>query len=343
MLPWFTNDQFPLYLAPMAGFTDVVFRQLCKEHGADVVVSEFVMCDAILRDVAKVWETVDFTEAQRPMGVQIFGADPVRMAEAAKVVADRLRPDFIDINYGCPSPKVCALQAGSSLLKDLPLMATIAQAVVKAVAPMPVTAKIRIGWDDQNIVAPKAGRLLEGVGIQALAVHGRTRAQEYRGDANWEVIAEVAESLSIPVIGNGNVRTAEDIVRVRSASKVRGLMIGRAALGNPWIFNQIKQTLASGSPPPPVPLAERWAGLLRYAELLVARPARQQKSGSMGWVRSRLMAFARDFPGSRSLRRELEQVNTLDDLRRLAEEALAADAESSGKAGAILPPLVPIS
>lgn len=327
MLPWFSNDKFPLYLAPMAGFTDVVFRQLCKEHGVDVVVSEFVMCDAILRDVAKVWETVDFTKEQRPMGVQIFGADPVRMAEAAKVIADRIRPDFIDINYGCPSPKVCALQAGSSLLKELPLLASIAEGVVKAVSPLPVTAKIRIGWDENTIVAPQAGKLLESVGIQALAVHGRTRAQEYRGDANWEVIAEVAECLSIPVIGNGSVRSAEDIIRVRTSTKVRGLMIGRAALGNPWIFNQIKQTLANGCPPPPVSAQERWDGILRYAELLVARPARQQKSGSMGWIRSRLMAFARDFPGSRSLRRELEQVNSIEDLRRLAAQALSAGEE----------------
>lgn len=325
MLHWFSNDKFPLYLAPMAGFTDVVFRQLCREHGADVVVSEFVMCDAILRDVARVWETVDFTEEQRPMGVQIFGADPARMAEAARVIADRIRPDFIDINYGCPSPKVCAIQAGSSLLKDMSLLAGIAEAVVKAVAPLPVTAKIRIGWDDNSIVAPQAGKLLESAGIQALAVHGRTRAQEYRGDANWDVIAEVAETLSIPVIGNGSVRTAEDILRVRSTTKVRGLMIGRAALGNPWIFNQIKRALANGVAPEPVSPQERWDGMLRYAELLMARPARQHKSGSMGWIRSRLMAFARDFPGSRNLRRELEQVGSMDDLRKLAVRALSSE------------------
>ncbi|MDX2110452.1 MAG: tRNA dihydrouridine synthase DusB [Verrucomicrobiota bacterium] len=327
MLPWFANDKFPLYLAPMAGFTDIVFRQLCKEHGADVMVTEFVMSDGLLREAAKVWEMVDFTHEQRPMGVQLFGSNPINMAEAARRVVDRMNPDFVDINYGCPSPKVCAVSAGSSLLRDLPLLGKIAEAVVKAVPGTPVTAKIRIGWDDQNVVAPEAGHILEAQGIQALAVHGRTRMQEYRGEANWEVIAQVAERLRIPVIGNGSVRSATDVLRVRSTSKVRGLMIGRAALGNPWIFNQIKHTLATGSPPPPVTMDERWTAMVRYAELLMDRPVRQQSGPSVTWMRQRLMAFVREFPGSRQLRRHLESANTLEDLRFLAAESRAGRLE----------------
>lgn len=321
MLPWFASGRCPLYLAPMAGFTDVVFRQLCKEHGADVLVSEFVMCDALLREGPRAWEKVDFTPSQRPMGVQLFGADPSRMAEAARLVADRMQPDFIDINFGCPSPKVCAIQAGSAVLKEPPLLGRIAAAMVDRVPEIPITAKIRIGWDEHSVVAPQAAKILASAGVQAVAVHGRTRAQEYRGEANWEVIAEVAESVAIPVIGNGNIRTAGDVLRVRQIARVSGLMIGRAALGNPWIFRQIKEALASGQEPPPPSLSDRWAAMLRYAELLHQRSWKNEASDSITWMRPRLLSFARDFPGSRKLRTDLQQVRTLEELRSLARQS----------------------
>ncbi|MFW6353070.1 MAG: tRNA dihydrouridine synthase [Verrucomicrobiota bacterium] len=184
MLPWFENGRFPLYLAPMAGFTDVVFRDLCKAYGADVMVTEFVMANKFLdpRGAEQAWETVDFSPAQRPMGVQIFGSEPAKMGEAARRIVDRLAPDFIDLNYGCPAPKVVDNCAGSSLLLDLPRLAGVASAVVEAVgAEVPVTAKIRLGWDAERLVAVEACRRLEGVGIEAIAIHGRTKVQGYRG------------------------------------------------------------------------------------------------------------------------------------------------------------------
>src|ERR1700741_5108586 len=183
-LPWFT-DSFPLFLAPMAGVSDKIFRQLCKKYGADVLTTEFVSAEGIFRRNERTREYLDFDEVERPIGVQLFGANPEYMAEAAKQVVDWVRPDFIDLNFGCPVNKVVAKNGGSALLKDCPTLAAVAEAVVKAVAPLPVTAKIRIGWDAESVNAPRVARILEDTGIQAVAVHGRTRAQGYSGKADW--------------------------------------------------------------------------------------------------------------------------------------------------------------
>src|ERR1700760_731761 len=204
MLPWF-QDQFPLYLAPMAGVTDTIFRQLCKEQGADVMVTEFVSAEGIFRRNERTLEYLEFVEAERPLGVQLFGGDPAHLGEAARMVADWKQPEFIDLNFGCPVNKVVSKQGGSSLLRDCPLLEKVARAVVQAVAPLPVTAKMRIGWDDRSINAVSNARLLEDSGIQALAVHGRTKDQGYSGEANWDVIARVAAAVRIPVIGNGDL------------------------------------------------------------------------------------------------------------------------------------------
>lgn len=320
-LPWFADGRFPLYLAPMAGFTDRVFRQLCKEQGADVMVTEFVMANKFLdpRGERDAWEIVDFTPEQRPMGVQIFGGEPDKMAEAADKIVDRLQPDFIDINYGCPAPKVVENAAGSSLLRDPCRLQDIASATVKAVTDrVPVTAKIRIGWDAESINAVEVSRRLEDAGIEAIAVHGRTKQQGYSGEADWDVIHAVADAVSLPVVGNGSVRTAEDVRRVQSAGKVRGLMIGRAALGNPWIFREIKHTLATGEALPPPPLEERWEIMIRYCEELTDHRHRAHWD-RINWMRSRLKAFAKNFPGSKAMRRELETVETVEQLKALAE------------------------
>ena len=184
MLPWFENGKFPLYLAPMARFTDVVFRQLCKEQGADVMVTEFVQADAIIRGDDRLWETVDFTEAQRPMGIQIFGSNPGSMGQAARLLTDRMQPDFIDINFGCPAERVICMDAGSSMLRNLPKLAKVTAAVVQAVPETPVTVKIRTGWDERSIVAKEVGHIAESEGAQVLTIHGRTKEQGYRGEAN---------------------------------------------------------------------------------------------------------------------------------------------------------------
>lgn len=325
-LPWLQGEELPLYLAPMAGFTDKPFRQLCKEHGADVMVTEFVMCNRFLdqRSEADAWKTVDFSPEQRPMGVQIFGGEPDKMAEAARRIVDKLQPDFLDINYGCPAPKVVNNRCGSSLLRDLPLLQAVAKAVVDAVgADCPVTAKIRIGWDDSSIVAPEAARMLEAVGIEAIAVHGRTKEQGYRGRANWDVIHAVADHVSIPVIGNGSIETVADVEKIRAAGKVKGLMIGRAALGYPWIFNQIKTCLRTGQMPPPPEPAERWEVLLRYCRDLNNHEYEDGPWEPLNWMRARLKSFTKVMPGSKQLRQQLDKVETYEQLEILAEQHLA--------------------
>src|SRR3954468_13133628 len=204
-LSWFGPGQFPLYLAPMAGVSDKIFRQLCKERGADVLVSEFVSAEGVFRRNERTREYLDFDECERPLGVQLFGGNAEHMGEAARHVIDWVRPDFIDLNFGCPVNKVVAKNGGSALLKDCPTLAAVASAVVRAAAPLPVTAKIRIGWDDNSINAPSVARILEDIGIAAIAGHGRTRAQGYSGAADWDVIGEVVRAVNVPVIGNGDI------------------------------------------------------------------------------------------------------------------------------------------
>src|SRR4051794_1869792 len=208
MLSWFSSIRFPLYLAPMAGVSDKIFRQLCKERGADVLVTEFVSAEGVFRRNERTREYLDFDECERPLGVQLFGGNAEHMGEAARHVIDWMRPDFIDLNFGCPVNKVVAKNGGSALLRDCPTLAAVASAVVRAAAPVPVTAKIRIGWDDNSINAPSVARILEEIGIAAIAVHGRTRAQGYSGAADWDVIGEVAAAVAIPVIGNGDIANA---------------------------------------------------------------------------------------------------------------------------------------
>src|SRR6187455_2515985 len=209
-LPWFTPPAFPLYLAPMAGVSDKIFRQLCKQLGADVLVTEFVSSEGVFRRNERTREYLDFDECERPIGVQLFGGNADHMAEAAKQVVDWVQPDFIDLNFGCPVNKVVAKNGGSSLLRDCPALTAVASTIAKAV-PIPVTAKIRIGWDQKSINAPRVVRLLEDCGIAAIAIHGRTRAQGYSGLADWDVIGECAESVSIPVIGNGDITSGRDV------------------------------------------------------------------------------------------------------------------------------------
>ena len=319
MLPWFQNDQFPLYLAPMARFTDIVFRDFCKQQGADVMVTEFVQADALNRDDPKLWETVDFTEEQRPMGVQIFGSNPKTMGQAARLLTQRLRPDFIDINFGCPADRVICMDAGSSMLRNPKKLGEVVAAVAKAVPDTPITAKIRTGWDDDTIVAKEVGHIVENEGAQALAIHGRTKVQGYKGDANWPVIAEVAEALSIPVIGNGNIAGAADVIRIRERTQCAGLMIGRAALGYPWIFHEIKYTLKHGKVPTPPSIEERWATIIDYTRQIMARPFREQRHSDLRWMRPKFIALTKGIEGSRRIRGALTTVVQLEDLERVAQ------------------------
>jgi len=323
MLPWFANGQRPLYLAPMAGVTDVTFRGLCKELGADVMVTEFVSAEGIMQADERTRKYTEFDDAQRPVGVQLFGADGVRMGEAARKIIDWKQPDFIDINFGCPVNKVVSKNGGSSLLKDCPLLGSVARELVKA-CPIPVTAKMRIGWDCNTINAVEVARLLEDSGIQAIAIHGRTRAQGYTGQADWDVIAQCAESVKIPVIGNGDISSGQDVELRLRTTKVRGIMIGRAALHNPWVFQEAKHYLKTGTHLAPATARQRFDFMLRHCRLAMkANRWGATELQIMRAMRNRLMAYTQGLPGSKHLRVRFCQIESIAELADIAAEYLS--------------------
>jgi tRNA-dihydrouridine synthase B len=311
----------------MAGVTDTVFRQLCKEFGADVVVTEFVSAEGIFRRNERTLEYLEFAAAERPLGVQLFGADPVHLGEAARLVVDWKQPDFIDLNFGCPVNKVVAKNGGSALLRDCPLLEKVAKGVVQAVAPLPVTAKIRIGWSQQSINATTTAKILEDTGIAALAVHGRTKEQGYSGEADWDVISQVAAAVRIPVIGNGDLCSARDVARRRS-SGVAGVMLGRAAMSAPWVFREIRHFLDTGELLAPVPLADQWAHIQRHCRLAVERGGSEVHL--MHSMRSRLMAYSRGMPEAKALRNRFSHVSSLSELAQIAVESIAMHEGDSG-------------
>jgi len=330
-LPWFSHDNFPLYLAPMAGVSDKIFRQLCKKRGADVLVTEFVSAEGVFRRNERTREYLDFDECERPLGVQLFGGNAEHMAAAARHVIDWVQPDFIDLNFGCPVNKVVAKNGGSALLKDCPTLAAVARAVVNAAAPTPVTAKIRIGWDDASINAPSVARILEDTGIAAIAVHGRTRAQGYSGAADWHTIGKVVESVAVPVIGNGDIGNAGDVVRRRAETGIAGVMIGRAAMSSPWIFGQIKHEMETGQLLPPPELPERWALIKRHCQLAVQEWKNEDQA--IRSMRARLMAYSKGFPASKALREQFQRVSTLAEIDDIAAEHIASQAGQVALAG----------
>lgn len=316
VLPWF-NGAFPLYLAPMAGVTDKIFRQICKRYGADVLVTEFVSAEGVFRRNERTREYLDFDDGERPLGVQLFGANPAHMAEAAKQVVDWVVPDFIDLNFGCPVNKVVAKNGGSALLKDCPTLISVAKAVVQAVAPLPVTAKIRIGWDANSINAVRIAEILQACGITALAVHGRTRAQGYSGEADWRVIGEVAEAVTIPVIGNGDLFSAQEVARRRTETKISGVMIGRAAMSAPWIFQQIKDYSTTGELSPAPELSEQWNVIIEHCRRHADDWGDEEQA--MRSMRARLMAYSKNFPEAKALRAKFQHVSAVAEIEDIAE------------------------
>ncbi len=306
----------------MAGVSDFVFRRLCKELGADVMVTEFVSSEGILKRDDRTRKYTEFDEAQRPVGVQLFGADPEHMAEAAKKVIDWKQPDFIDLNFGCPVNKVVSKNGGSSLLRDCPALTAVASAVAKAV-PIPVTAKIRIGWDAETINAPRVVHLLEDSGIAAVTIHGRTRAQGYSGLADWEVIGDCAANSGIPVVGNGDIASGRDVELRLRTTRVSGLMIGRAAMSYPWVFREAKHYLATGEQPAKVPADERWKFILRHCRLATEHGRYGAEKFTVQAMRSRLMAYSKGLPAGRRLRDRFCHLTSLTELEDLAAEYLS--------------------
>ena len=254
---------FPVYLAPMEGVTDRAFRRICKEYGADVLISEFISSDALSREVEKSFRKMAFADDERPFGVQIFGSTEEALTAAARLAAAQ-QPDFIDINWGCPVKKIVSKGAGSAILQDIPKMVRLTEAVVRAV-DLPVTVKTRLGWDSSNKPIVEVAERLQDVGIQAITIHGRTRAQQYGGEADWSLIGEVKHNprMAIPVIGNGDIDSAEKAVTYRERYGVDAVMIGRAAIGNPWIFQQIR-ALRNGEPCPAPTYEERVDLVMRH-------------------------------------------------------------------------------
>jgi tRNA-dihydrouridine synthase B len=248
---------FPLLLAPMEDVSDPPFRAVCKEGGADLMYTEFISSEGLIRDAAKSIQKLDLFEYERPMGIQLFGGNVDSMREAAEI-ATGARPDLIDINYGCPVKAVACKGAGAALLQDVPKMVRMTDEVVKA-THLPVTVKTRLGWDDKTLNVVEVAERLQDVGIQGLTIHGRTRVQMYKGDADWTLIAKIKENprMRIPVFGNGDIDSPQKAFEYRNRYGIDGMMIGRAAIGYPWIFNEIKEYMASGEHRLPPDIAER--------------------------------------------------------------------------------------
>jgi len=296
------NIQTPILLAPMAGVTDYPFRVLCKAQGAGVVYSEFVSAHGIIRENAKTWQMIKFTDFERPIGIQIFGDTPEVMSRAAKMVVDKFSPDILDINYGCPVPKVTKRGAGSAALKDLCLMDDITAAVVEAVPEVPVTVKMRAGWDNTSIVVPEVGQRLEAIGVKAIALHPRTTKQSYNGSADWSLIKQLKEATSLPVIGNGDIKTPDDVMHMFEQTKCDAVMVGRSVLGNPWFFKEAIALYKGKTVPQPPTIKERISGCRQHFDHMIdwhgERTATNMMRKHFGW-------YIRGFSGAGNYRKAL--------------------------------------
>ena len=309
----------PLFLAPMAGVSEPPFRRVCRALGADVVVSEFLSSEGLRRGIKNVHDGAFFTSDERPIGIQLYGADPDAMAEAASLVSKHYSPDFIDINFGCPVKKVVRRNGGSGCLKDLELVKDIVRAV-RGGTDLPVTAKIRSGWDEESRDPVSVATACREAGVQVLTLHPRTRSQMYRGDARWSEIRAVVEALDIPVVGNGDIKTADDAVRMYEETGAAGLMIARGSFGNPWIFGQVR-ALLDGKVMPSTPEAlERYRVAKWHAELVLEIQGDTHKSAlefrkHLGW-------YTKGLPGSADLRRRLHLIDSIAEMHEIFGEYL---------------------
>src|SRR5512139_2253402 len=307
-LPYAPSIDTPLILAPMAGVSEAPFRQVCRRLGADVLLSEFLSAEAIRRGIRKTLEGAEFEEVERPLGVQIYGADPEAMARAAAIVSEASQPEFIDINFGCPVKKVVQRNGGSGCLRDLDLVTRIIRAVVAA-TPLPVTVKTRSGWSEASRTPVEIALRMQDAGARAFTLHARTRTQMFSGRANWDEIAQVVDALDIPVIGNGDVASAEDALAMKRQTGCAGIMIGRGSFGNPWLFRDAR-ALLTGAPRPPAPTpAERFLLALEHARLALRLQGDTRKTviefrKHLGW-------YTRGLPGAASLRERLFKVESM--------------------------------
>ncbi len=299
----------------MAGFTNSACRAIFLEFGADAVVSEFVYSRAVLKGSGRVLEKISFENTCRPVGIQIFGDDEFEMADAAKLIEEKLSPDFIDINFGCPAPNAVDAGAGSALLKNPKQMCKIVAKVSQSLK-IPTTAKMRTGWSSSEIVVPDVAVALEQSGAKMISLHGRTKVQGYEGDADWNLIERTAKSLSIPLLGNGSAeKLSGEFMR---ASACAGFMIGRAALGNPWLFNQLKARCNGDDESAFLPTpTERAKMALRYARAIVSGGIEKSEGGNIKYIKAQVMRFLKNADGFKRLRVALRDINTLEELENL--------------------------
>lgn len=312
--------EFPLLLAPMEDVSDPPFRRVCKENGADLVYTEFISSEGLIRNAIKSKKKLDIFEAERPVGIQIFGGDEDSMGLAAKI-ADATNPDLLDINFGCPVKKVVCKGAGAGVLKDLPLMERLTRAVVNS-TNLPVTVKTRLGWDDASKNIEEVAERLQDAGIAALSIHGRTRVQMYKGEADWSLIAKVKNNprIHIPIFGNGDISSPEKALEYKNRYGVDGIMIGRAAIGNPWIFNEIKAFLHNGILLSPPDIQERIAVCRRH--LLASC---QWKGTIVGILEMRrhYANYLKGLPNIKEFRQKLVSLNSIDEIDEVFNEIIA--------------------
>jgi len=314
ILPFFSANRTPLLLAPQAGVSEAPFRRLCRDFGADVVETEFVSADGIVRESERTLEYIRFEEAERPIGVQIFGSDPAMMAAAAAQITEINAPDFIDINFGCPVKKVVRRNGGSGCLRDLALVQGIIRAVVDA-THLPVTVKIRSGFDEASRDPVKIGLNCQEAGARMVTLHPRTRADMYSGSARWDEIRALVQALEVPVVGNGDIRSGEDARRMRDTTGCAGIMIARGSHGGPWIFGQARAAL-DGLPIPPEPSAgERFEICLRHARNAIAYELDEEKA--VREFRKHLGWYTKGLPEGKRLRQELFHVTALSEVEEL--------------------------
>ena len=318
-LPFPSPHACPLILAPMAGVSESPFRQICRRMGADVLISEFLSSEAIRRRIRNTLEGAEFEELERPIGIQIYGADPNAMAEAAALITEHYSPEFVDINFGCPVKKVVQRNGGSGCLRDMDLVERIIRAVVGA-THLPVTVKTRSGWSDQTRDAVGIALRMQDAGAQAFTLHARTRTQMFSGAANWDEIAEVVEALEIPVFGNGDVTSARDISRMRDHTGCAGVMVGRGSFGNPWIFRDARALLAGEVPPAPPGAAERFTLALEHARLAIRLQGDSRKTvvefrKHFGW-------YTKGLHHAAELRQRLFQVESMAEAEAIFQHYL---------------------
>ncbi len=308
---------FPLLLAPMEDVSDPPFRALCKENGADLMFTEFISAEGLIRDADKSLEKLDIFDYERPIGIQIFG-DKIDSMRRAAEKAEKANPEIIDINYGCPVKKVACKGAGAGILLDLPKMQTMTKEIVDQVG-IPVTVKTRLGWDENNIKIMEVAKRLQDVGIKALTIHGRTRKQMYRGTANWEYISNVKDSpdIHIPVFGNGDIDSPEKALEFKNKYNVDGIMIGRASIGNPWIFNEIKHYLETGQKLAPPSLTEKINAVKKHLSFSVDWKGDRKGIYEM---RRHYTNYFRGIPNFKPYRNQLVQLESYDEIINLLDK-----------------------